>query len=173
MTEIRTERLLLRPMKTTDRDDLFAVFNDSDVMKYWSTLPHTDPDQTAAIIHETIEADPQQTADFAVELGGRVIGKAGFWRVPEVGFLLHPDYWQKGYGAEVLRALIAYGFQERGLDRITADVDPNNQASIALLQKLGFGETGREKNTLEIAGSWFDSIYFALERAIWEQDPHS
>lgn len=173
MTEIKTKRLLLRPMKTTDRDDLFAVFGDPKAMQYWSTRPHTNADQTAAFIRETLEADPLETADFAIELDGRVVGKAGFWRLPEVGYLLHPDYWRQGYGTEALRALIAYGFQERGLDRVTADVDPDNQASIALLQKLGFAETGREKNTLQIGGSWFDSIYFGLERAIWERAPRS
>lgn len=170
MTEIRTKRLLLRPMKTTDRDDLFAVFCDPRVMRYWSTLPHTTPDQTAAFIRETMNADAKKTADFAVELNGRVIGKAGFWNLPEIGYLLHRDFWQQGYGSEALRALLQYGFQQQGLDRVTADVDPDNQASIALLQKLGFAETGRDKNTMEIGGTWFDSIYFALERATWAQN---
>jgi len=164
MTVLLTHRLILRPMRMSDCDDLFAVFGDARVMQYWSTPPHSSPDQTAALIHETVNADPAHTAEYAIEYEGRVIGKAGFWRMPEVGYLLHPDYWRRGLGQEALQALIQYGFEQRGLDKITADVDPNNAASLAMLKKLGFVETGRQKNTLEIGGKWFDSVYLALTR---------
>jgi RimJ/RimL family protein N-acetyltransferase len=162
MDEIKTRRLLLRPMRITDREDLFAVFGDPRVMRYWSTLPHTDAGQTEALIRETISADPATTAEFAIEYQGRAIGKAGFWRMPEIGFLLHPDFWQHGFGTEALQALIAYGFGQRRLDKITADVDPDNAASLGLLRKLGFEETGRAEKTLQIGDAWFDSVY--LER---------
>lgn len=162
MTVIKTKRLTLRPMRMSDRDDLFAVFGDARVMKYWSTLPHSDPEHTAALIRETISADPKTTAEFAIEFQGCVIGKAGFWRMPEIGYLLHPDYWHQGIGTEALRALVAYGFDELELDRITADVDPNNEASLRLLGKLGFRETGRAERTLQIGDVWFDSVYLSL-----------
>jgi len=145
MTVLETKRLVLRPMRLSDRDDLFAVFGNTQVMKYWSTLPHPDAVHTAALIRETIDADPATTAEFAIEFDGRVIGKAGFWRMPEVGYLLNPAYWRRGLGQEALEALIRYGFEQRGLDRITADVDPDNIASLAMLTKLGFKEAGREK----------------------------
>jgi RimJ/RimL family protein N-acetyltransferase len=159
VTEIHTERLLLRPMRPSDVDDLFAVFGNPEVMKYWSTRPHEDRSITAALIKGTIAASAETTAEFAIEHQGRVIGKAGFWQMPEIGYLLHPDYWRQGFGAEALTALMDYGFTQRGLDRITADVDPDNLASLALLKKLGFVETGREKNTLRIGDNWYDSVY--------------
>lgn len=162
MTEIKTERLLLRPMRLSDADDLFAVFGNADVMKYWSTLPHKDPAETERLVKGTIAAPVETTAEFAIEYEGRVIGKAGFWNMPEVGYLLHPDYWRQGFGTEALKALITYGFDVRNLDRITADVDPDNTASLVMLKKLGFAETGREKNTLRIGDSWFDSVYLEL-----------
>ena len=43
MTEIKTERLLLRPMRASDLDGLFAVFSDARAMQYWSKPPMTDP----------------------------------------------------------------------------------------------------------------------------------
>ena len=169
MAEIKTKRLLLRPMRLTDADDLFAVFGDPRVMKYWSTPPHPDVKHTAALIRETIEADPVTTAEFAIESEGRVIGKAGFWRMPEIGYLLHPDHWRGGFGYEALEALIIYGFADRGLEQITADIDPDNAASIGLLSKLGFVETGREKNTVEVTGVWYDSVYYTLTNANWQE----
>ena len=159
---IETERLVLRPMRMSDADDLFDVFSHPKAMKYWSTLPYTEIAQMQAHITESLAADPQTNAEFAVEHKGRVIGKAGFWKIPEIGYLLHPDHWRNGFGSEILQALIAYGFEERGFDHIVADVDPDNVASIKLLTRVGFEESGREKNTIEIGGKWFDSVYFRL-----------
>ncbi len=104
----------------------------------------------------------ETSAEFAIEYQGRMNGKAGFWQMPEVGYLLHPDFWGQGLGSEALRALIKYGFGDRQLKRITADVDPDNGASLAMLGKLGFVETCRVSNTIEIGGTWFDSVYLEL-----------
>ncbi|MFK7838293.1 MAG: GNAT family N-acetyltransferase [Sulfitobacter sp.] len=162
MTVLKTERLILRPFEVGDVDELFAVFSNAEAMTFWSTPPHADRDQTAKLVHETMAADPETSAEFVMEFEGRVVGKAGFWNLPEIGYILHPDYWRRGFGREALQAVIAYGFEERKLARIIADVDPDNAGSIALLTKLGFAETGRKKNTMEIGGTWFDSVYFEL-----------
>jgi len=150
-------------MKISDVEDLFAVFSHPEAMKYWSTLPYTQRAQMAGHIRETLEASPQTNVEFAIEYKGRAIGKAGFWKIPEIGYILHPDHWGKGLGGEFMQALIAYGFGDLGLDHIFADVDPENAASIRLLERSGFHESGREKKTIEIGGKWFDSIYFRLE----------
>ena len=160
--QIKTERLVLRPMQISDADDLLTVFSNADAMRYWSTLPYTELAQMQAHITESLEADPASNAEFAVVYKDRVIGKAGFWKIPEIGYILHPDHWRKGLGAEILQAVIAYGFEERELDCIVADVDPQNAASINLLSRMGFEETGRAPNTIEIGGKWFDSAYFRL-----------
>jgi ribosomal-protein-alanine N-acetyltransferase len=162
MVEIKTERLILRPPGAEDAADLFAVFSNAKAMRYWSKPMFTDPAQTLEYIDAVRGADPAKTAEFVVEFEGRVVGKAGFWRMPEVGYILHPDVWRRGLGEEALRALMAYGFDTLKLSRITADVDPDNAGSLALLGKLGFVETGRETNTLKIGDAWFDSVY--LER---------
>lgn len=162
MTQIRTRRLLMRPMQLSDRDDLFAVFRDPRAMRYWSSLPHETAEETEALIRQTMNAPRETTADFVVEHQGRVIGKAGFWQMPEVGYILHPDFWGQGLATEAMEAVIAYGFGTRGLARITADVDPDNAASLKMLGKLGFVETGRAANTLKIGGKWFDSVYLEL-----------
>ena len=72
-----------------------------------------------------------------------VIGMCGLLkRAPdaevEIGFSLLPPYQSQGYASEAARATLAYGRDVLGLRRITAVTDPDNTASIALLQKLGF-----------------------------------
>lgn len=169
MREIRTERLLLRPFRETDIADFFAIYGDPAAMKYWSTLPHQSQDETAALVRGTMQADPDKHAEFAIEFESRVIGKAGFWDVPEIGFILHPSYWRRGFAEEAVRALIECGFETLGLDRITADVDPDNVASLSLLTKLGFVEDRREERTIKIGGKWFDSVYLSLDRGHFQK----
>ena len=93
-----------------------------------------------------------------------MIGKAGCWRLPEVGYILHPAAWGQGYAREALETAIAHVFAHFDVPALIADVDPRNEASLNLLARLGFVETGREERTIEVGGVWCDSVYLSLER---------
>ncbi len=104
-----------------------------------------------------------QGDEFIIEHGGAVIGKLGMWRPFEVGFILARAHWGRGFGIEALSAFIDYAFA--GItDHLTAEIDPRNHASLALLQRAGFRETGRAERTWHIAGEWSDSLYLRLDR---------
>lgn len=167
MTEIRTERLFLRPMQPEDSADLFAVFGNAEAMRYWSTLPHPRPEVTERMIAEIRGADPNVHLELAIEFEGRVIGKVGLWQMPEIGYILNPQYWRRGLAREAVHAVIDHGFTKLGLDRITANVDPDNLASLRMLAKLGFVEIGRATRTLQVGDQWFDSVYLLLRREDW------
>lgn len=160
---IKTERLVLRGAQAEDVGPLFEVFGCVETMRYWSSAPHVMVQETEALV-----AGIRQIADqdryFVIDHEGRAVGTAGFWEGNEIGFILHAAYWRQGFGAEILGALIRHGFDVLGFDSIIADVDPRNVASIGLLTKLGFVETGRAERTIQIGDDWFDSIYFALTR---------
>ena len=162
MTILHTERLTLRPFAMTDVEALHAVYSDPRAMKYWSTLPHADVEVTKDMVARTMAADPAKTLELAIEREGQVIGKVGLWEMPEIGYILHPDHWGRGYASEAAQAVIRHGFDVLNLPKVTADVDPDNEVSLKMLAKLGFKETGREKNTIEIGGKWFDSVYLAV-----------
>ncbi len=154
--------MLLRPAEDGDEVGLHRAFSDPEAMRYWSTLPHTDLAQTRHFVEGMIRLKPEDGAEFIVEKDGEVIGKAGFWRWPEIGFIFAREYWGQGLASEAVSAVLDHGFRERGLQEVVADVDPNNAASIGLLTKLGFVETRREARTLQIGEDWFDSVYFGL-----------
>lgn len=162
MTELRTERLLLRPATLEDVPALHRVFSDARAMAYWGTLPHTEIAETRGFVQGMMGLAYAAGEDFVVVFEGRVVGKAGLWRLPEIGFILHPEVWRRGLAREAVSALAEYGFGTRGLTEITADVDPRNQASIGLLEGLGFVETGREARTIQVGDDWCDSVYYAL-----------
>ena len=161
---IRTERLLLRRARQEDAEALHPIFSDRRAMRYWSTPPHATLAETRDWVANMVAASPEESDDYVIELDGRVIGKAGCWRVPEVGFILHPDHWGRGYAREAMAAVIDHLFATRGLDRITADVDPRNAASTGLLLRLGFVETHRASGTWQVGDELCDSVYYALAR---------
>ena len=99
-----------------------------------------------------------------VECEGKAIGKAGCWRMGEIGFILHPDHWSKGYATEALEAVIPFVFERLPVDKLVADVDPRNEASLRVLGKLGFVEVGRKAKTFLLGDEWCDSVFLELPR---------
>ncbi|WP_395329316.1 GNAT family N-acetyltransferase [Novosphingobium sp. BL-8H] len=160
--QLRTERLLLRPALADDAEALHAIFVQPAAMAYWSRPRHTDIAETRDWLSGMIAIPPDQGEDFIVTLDGRVIGKAGLWRFPEIGFILDPACWGQGFAREALEAVIERAFTVHRLPHITADVDPRNQRSLALLARLGFVETGRAARTWQVGDVWCDSVYLRL-----------
>ena len=74
---------------------------------------------------------------------------------------------KKGYMTEALELIVNYAFFNLHLHRIEANIQPDNEASIKLVKRIGFVEEGLAKNYLKINGYWQDHIHFALtlERA--------
>jgi len=162
---LTTPRLTLRQLMMSDAPALHAWLSDPQVMRYWSTLPHTDIKQTEAWVQLSLDAmDKGEAQDFAVLFEGRVIGRVAFWQGDEIGFLFDPKMQGKGFASEALRAIAAYGFETLGFTEIRADVDPDNAASLRVLEHVGFQRTGTAEKTFEIGGKWFDSVYLSLKR---------
>lgn len=160
---LRTERLVLRPFRPDDSLPLHRFFSDPVATRFWSDT-HDSLEQSRAFVDGTIAADPAESCDFILDLDGKVIGKAGMWKAPEIGFFVLPAYQRQGYAFEALSAVIPHLFQTYDMDQLVADVDPANAASIGVLTKLGFHETHRAERTMQIRGVWCDSVYFALDR---------
>lgn len=162
---LATARLRLRPFAAADAPALHACLGDPRVMRYWGDL-HLDLSETEAFVAATIAAPHDQTCDFVIERDGQVIGKAGMWKAPEIGFFLHPDHQRQGIMREALTAVIAHLLATYQMPALIADVDPRNQASLRLLEGLGFVETHRAEGTDVIDGELVDSVYLALRRAL-------
>jgi [ribosomal protein S5]-alanine N-acetyltransferase len=159
--EIRTERLLLRRARMDDVAAMHAIMSNPVAMRYWSTPPHSELAETERWIASMVEDDPTTRDDFIVTLDGRLVGKLGAWRLPEFGFLFDPSHWGQGYASEALAAFVERR-RALGSAELTADVDPRNGASIWLLERAGFRETGRAKGTWQVGGELCDSVYFGL-----------
>lgn len=165
--EFRTERLLLRPARSDDLEDLHAILSNPRAMTYWSSLPHADIDKTREWLASMVAIQPSDGEDFIVEHDGELVGKAGLWRFPEIGFIFHPDHWGRGFGREALTLVLDRAFGVYGLQKVDADVDPRNAAALKLLAGLGFRETGRKERTWLVGDQWCDSVYLSLDAENW------
>ena len=165
MESIRTERLLLRSPLPSDLEPMHRILSDPAAMRYWSSLPHSSLDDTRAWLDAMIAAPASESCDFIIDLDGEPIGKAGCHRLPEIGYILHPDHWGRGYAAEALAAVIPHIFAGHDIAALRADVDPRNHASIRLLERLGFAPAGSARRTWLIGEEYCDSLYFELRRA--------
>ena len=161
---IRTERLLLRRAEVRDLEALHDILRDRQVMRYWSTPPHPDLATTAAWLDRLLATDPAGSVEFVVEYQGRVIGTVGGGVLPEVGYILHREYWGQGIAFEAMNAVIGHAFGHHPVDHLMADIDPHNLASARLLARLGFVKSGHAERTFCVNGAWSDSDYYTLWR---------
>jgi RimJ/RimL family protein N-acetyltransferase len=160
--EIRTERLLLRRATYEDAVPMHRIMTNPVAMRYWSEPPHKELEETARWMASMVDADPADSDDFIVTLDEELIGKLGTWKIPEIGFLIDPAHWGRGYASEAMAAFIRRR-RDLGSTELTADVDPRNLSSIMLLARHGFMETGRAKGTWQVGDELCDSIFYRLE----------
>ncbi|MEK8052426.1 GNAT family N-acetyltransferase [Ideonella sp. DXS22W] len=170
-------RVLLRPMTPADAPALFALHADAQVMRYWSTPPWTDPQQAI----ERLQADAHAHAlglhlRLAIarrEAPGALLGACTLFDLDaeqgraEIGYALQPAAWGQGLMHEALTLLINHGFDDFGLRRIEADIDPRNTASGRVLQALGFQREGLLRERWRVGGELSDSALYGLLHRDW------
>lgn len=163
MTVLTSARLTLRQPRTSDLAAFHDIMRDPRAMRYWSTLPHATPAVTQVWMTSMLSGGPG-CLDLVIERDGHLIGKVGSTRLPDIGYILHPDHWGHGYATEALQTLIPYIWSHTDHPALTADIDPNNAASYRVLTKCGFTQTGTASRTYCLGGKWADSVYLALAR---------
>jgi ribosomal-protein-alanine N-acetyltransferase len=129
--------------RTDDLDNLATLLASPDVMRYVEDGQPKDRNVAEKALNSIIAHWQREGfGRWAVEekTTGQFIGFGGLRSLhgtPEVVFHMGPEHWGKGYGTELGKAALNYGFNERGFDRIVAIAKPDNAASIHVLDKLG------------------------------------
>ncbi|GAA1821565.1 GNAT family protein [Actinomadura chokoriensis] len=173
--ELRTPRLLLREFRTGDHAAVHAFAGDAEVTRYTDWGPNSTVDTTAFMteVVQDAAALPRHRFGLAVaELEhGTLIGSVELQvtstshRRAEIGYVLHRQWWGRGYAGEAAAALLDFGFEELGLHKITATCDPRNTASARVLAKIGMRREGHLRDHLYLRGRWHDRLlYAALSR---------
>ena len=151
-TEIRTSRLLLRPVVPQDSGRITELVGDPRIHRM---LARVAPGQTKAqtlawiMTHERSRIDGTDHV-FAITLGGEFLGVIGAHRTGpedpfEIGYWLAPNAWGQGICSEAGAAIIAWLERTRGARVLVAGHFADNPASGRVLAKLGFLPCGRDK----------------------------
>lgn len=168
---IHTERLTLRKIAISDAEDMYSYSKDPRVTEYLLWDVHRDIHQTLRFIKAVQKYYAKGLFyDWAVieNDSGRMIGTCGFARIDddnrcgELGYVLHRDYWGKGYAAEAAMAVIKVGFNELDLKRIEARYMTDNTASARVMEKLGMKAEGVRRAALFVKGKFRDIGYYSL-----------
>ena len=165
-------RLRLRSLGDPDLPALVAIFGDATHLRYWSHGPIADADAARAYL-DGIAAGWRERSLFqwGIEEAAtrQIVGTVTLagWdrdnRRADLGFILRPGAEGRGLATEAVRTALAFAFGTMGLRRVEADVDPDNAASLRLLERLGFRREGLLRDRwFTFFGEWKDSVILGL-----------
>ena len=168
---LETERLILRPIRKSDAEDLYAYASDAEVARYVLWRRHeTVRDSKTQIRCLLRQYRRGQPGSWAIEekKSGRMIGTVGFmWVSPEsrsaeCGYSLSRAYWNRGIMTEALQELLRFSFETVGLNRIEAQHDVQNPASGRVMQKCGMTREGVMRSRVFNKGIPADTAVYSI-----------
>ncbi len=168
MREIRTERLLLRPFRESDYDDLFEFLSqlEDDEFEGYPGITYENGREHLKHRLESKEFRAVELTETGKVIGNIYCGNRDF-AAREVGYIVNRRYRRKGYAAEVLSAVIAQAFRE-GAHRVCAECDPRNVPSWKLLEKTGMRREAYFRRNIWFrkdengAPVWKDTLVYAI-----------
>ncbi|MEQ8266958.1 MAG: GNAT family N-acetyltransferase [Parvibaculum sp.] len=148
--ELKTERLLLRPLEKADAERLAGLANNWNVARMLARMPYP---YTLDMAEDWIGKQKSLREEggefgYAVTNDEGLIGGCGMQAhvdgTHEIGYWIGEPYWNRGYASEAARAVLAHAVARFGAETIVAGHYWENHASGRVLTKLGFRYTGEE-----------------------------
>ena len=169
-----THHLIVRVIESADRPSVHEYASDPLVVRYLEWGPNT-VEETQQFIDLAIEQQqqhPRLQYDLAIcrkdfnqligacrlQITDPLSGKA------EIGYCLNQKYWNRGFATEAIQGLVDYAFQHWGVSMVLASTDPDNHASIRILQKVGMKKILELNKNKRRQGVWRDSYVFELTK---------
>lgn len=169
---IETERLLLRPIVSSDLENIYKGLSHPDVIKYYG-VSYDSMEATLEQMKWYASLEKEETGawwaicrkDDAVFLGAAGLNyRSAQHNKAEIGFWLLPEYQGMGIIREAVPLVCAYGFTEMGLHRIEAWIETENDKSRKAVSALGFQHEGTLKENELKNGRYISLSVYALLR---------
>lgn len=170
---LETERLILRELRDEDLVAAHRMLSDPEVMRYVGKAPHRELSETQAFLTKNRDVFRDRTGvRWAITHrgSGAFIGSCGHWRLikehrrSEIGYDLSREHWGQGLMQEALTAVLRFGFTRLDLHSAEAQIDPANDRSRRVLERLGFRQDGLLRENFYFAGQFTDTGVFTLLR---------
>jgi ribosomal-protein-alanine N-acetyltransferase len=147
MKILETKRLVLRRLLPGDLDDLYALYRDPEIRRFFpeGTLTYEETKEELEWFLGGHPAHPELGLWATIHKADNAfIGRCGLlpWTIErrpevEVAYLLAKEYWGQGLGTEAAQAVSQYGFEKLGVSRLICVIDPDNQASMNVARSIG------------------------------------
>ncbi|MDQ6757995.1 MAG: GNAT family N-acetyltransferase [Bacteroidota bacterium] len=164
---LETDRLVLRQISIDDAEDILRLRSNDEAIKYIHKPKLTSIDDAIELIKIMNSPDRIQWG-IALKNENKIIGTIGYHRIikehyrAEIGYMLHPQYWNNGLMNESIKKIIDFGFDEMKLHSIEAIINPENNISRKILQKFNFINEAYFKENFFFEGKFFDSEVYSL-----------
>lgn len=175
---IETARLILREIGPEDAPALFDIHGDESLMRWFGVDPLTDLAGAEKLVSlfGAWRTQPNPGTRWGIQLKGEqgLSGTCGLfgwnraWRKCTIGYELAASAQGRGYMHEALLSVLDWGFGNMELNRIEAQVHPENASSIRSVSRLGFQREGLLRALGFWRGAYHDMIQFSLLRSDWE-----
>lgn len=176
MVQLDGQRVRLREFRHDDLDPSLLVVGDDRVTRWMSfdSLTRERQAERLAAALERATAEPRIEWYLAITthtddalIGFVRIGLSGV-KAGKLGYAIAADHWGHGYATDAAQTMTTFGFQVLELHRITAAIGPDNAASIAVVEKLGFTREGRLRDHVFTNGAWRDSELYSILSHEWQ-----
>lgn len=157
---LNSDILVLKKVEEEHVDELFDIYSNDVVFQYCGILPRHNKDTVRKMVGHFERDFNKHTrvkwGIFAKDQQDRLIGIIEVFDLNQkvnmatMGYFLAEDYWGKGYATEAVRLVLEFLFLRAGINRVQADVMPQNEVSKKVLMKNGFMKEG----TLRQAALW-------------------
>lgn len=167
--ELRTDRLLLRPIRLSDLDDIYEYQSDEEFGRYHVRL--FSRQQAEEVVART---RLWEHPNFVIELGGKAVGQVSLTiyrdnELGSLGFNVARPHWGKGLATEAARAVMDWGFETHGLAKVYAGAYAPNLASLRVLGKLGMKREVVLRGHALFRETRYDDVYYGLLREEWKR----
>lgn len=172
---LETTRLRLRQFRVEDTDAMHRCFGDPKAMRFWNQPVYTKRIETERAVRNCIDCTPSYYRFWAVADAetDRCLGLVNYHdghirsKRVSIGYIIDPGSQRQGIATEAVSAMLEFCFGELGLHRAQAFIHPDNAASIAVVEKLGFSREGLLRDNLRVGDVWRDDMLYALLATDW------
>lgn len=170
--ELKGKRILLRPPRMSDAEDIYRNLRVRIIGKWLPNLPKPYKKKNASEYVRKCKRDLEKMEQYnfliTEQKTGIVAGAIGFVKLDkkdkngELGYWLGKRYWGKGFMSEAVGLILNFGFNKLKLHRIYARVFEENIASSVVLKKAGFKLEGRMREKWHRFGRWHDVLSYSI-----------
>ena len=174
---IQSEKLILRPVRIEDAEIIFGYRSNAIINRFQGWIPETIDDVQDFFLNKVSAEIDQPDTWFQLAIirkdNGELIGdigihflESGSFQV-EIGCTLNFNQHGKGFATEALTETLNFLFQKLNKHRVIASIDPRNEKSIQLVERLGMRKEAHFRKSLWINNEWVDDLVYAILMEDW------